>query len=82
MNKLTDSQPRIYSFIYELGKMPDKERKEYLEEILSVRYDFLGMSPVDFAATYPEFKMGEEAREAKNKVEDLKPKKKTKKEKK
>ena len=81
MNKVTDEQPRIYAFVYELGKMSDRACKEYLEEVRLVYYDFTGMSTADFTNKYPEFKLGEEARQAKEKVEDLKPKK-TKKEKK
>jgi hypothetical protein len=82
MNKVTDPQPRIYAFIYELGKMTASEIKSYLTEVDQLITDINGMPTEDFVKAYPEFKLGQEAQAAKAKVEDLKPKKKTKKEKK
>jgi hypothetical protein len=82
MNKVTDPQPRIYAFIYELGKMPQNDRDAHMKEVSNVTYDYYNLTPDVFCEKYPEFKLGREAQAAKSKVEDLKPKKKTKKEKK
>jgi hypothetical protein len=84
MNKVTDPQPRIYAFVYELGKMEVQERTTFVNDIEGFLQEFTDIlvSTDDIRAKFPEFKLGEEARAAKAKVEDLKPKKKTKKEKK
>ena len=78
MNKLTDPQPRIYAFVYELGKMDKGELLAYMTEVTAVFYDFRALTHDNFLEKYPEFKLGEEARDAKNKVENLKPTKKKK----
>ena len=83
MNKVTDEQPRIYAFVYELGKMSYGARIEFVKDVKSFLEDFLvKLKTEELINKYPEFKLGEEARQAKEKVEDLKPKKKVKKEKK
>jgi hypothetical protein len=83
MNKVTDEQPRIYAFVYELGKMSYGARIEFVKDVKSFLEDFLvKLKTEELINKYPEFKLGEEAHQAKEKVEDLKPKKKVKKEKK
>ena len=80
MNKVTDEQPKIYAFVYELGKMGYKERIDFVKEVKFFLVDYLqNLNKEELIDKYPEFKLGEEAAQAKNKVEDLKPKKKTKK---
>lgn len=82
MNKLTDPQSRIYAFIYELGKMDAHDATSFVHEVYDVLGDYGKMLTSTFYSKYPEFKLGEEARDAKIKVENLKPKsKKTTKEK-
>jgi hypothetical protein len=86
MNKIVTEPPKIYGFIYELGKMKHKDRIEFVKDVKFFLVDYLEKLETEWLINkYPEFKLGEEARDAKAKVENLtpnKPKKKKTKEKK
>ena len=77
MNKPTDPQPRIYGFIYEFGKNTEG-RFAFAREVTSFLDDYENLTLEVLREKYPEFKLGEEAREAKEKVEKPKTKKRTK----
>jgi hypothetical protein len=78
MNKLTNIQPpRIYAFIYEFGKNLEG-RFAFAREVTTFLDDYENLTLKMLGEKYPEFKLGEQAREAKEKVENLKTKKRTK----
>lgn len=75
MNKLTDPQPKIYAFVYEFGK--NKEgRSAFAVDVTDFLDDYNTQTKEFLYRKYPEYKLGEEAREAKEKVENLRPTKK------
>ena len=73
---------RLYSFIYEAGKIPKKELALYLNSVQGFINKLDNMSLKELEVEYPAFKLGVEAQEAKDKVENPKTIKKTKKTKK
>jgi hypothetical protein len=70
---------RLYSFIYEAGKIPKNELALYLNSVQGFINKLVNMSLKELEVEYPAFKLGVEAQEAKNKVENPKTTKKIKK---
>jgi hypothetical protein len=70
---------RLYSFIYEAGKIPKNELALYLNGVQSFIDKLDHMSLKELEVEYPAFKLGVEAQEAKNKAENQKTIKKPKK---
>jgi hypothetical protein len=66
-------------FQYELGKVQRIDtRNDVVDSVLGFLNDYMVFTAQEFRAKYPDYVMGEEARDAKNKADSLKPIKKPK----
>jgi hypothetical protein len=63
---------QVYSFIYELAKLKDRDQEPYLAEVQEFLYDFVSESKKTINANYVAYQLGTEARDAKEKADSLK----------